>query len=56
MMQIENLLGVKHEFDIEGDRYILILGILMNFIDLRMNSGVKIEHRLFHNGMIFCND
>ena len=47
LMLIENLLKVKVEYDIGKDRYILILGILINFVDLHMKSGVKIEHKLF---------
>ena len=46
MMQMENQLEVKPEFDIEEDKYILILDILISIIGLRMKNGVIIEHKL----------
>ena len=46
MMQMENQSEVKHEFDIGGDKYILILDILISIIDLHMKNGVIIEHKL----------
>ena len=43
---MENQSEVKHEFDIGGDKYILILDILISIIDLHMKNGVIIEHKL----------
>ena len=47
LMLIEDLLEAKMEYDIGKGRYIPILDILMNFIDLHMKSGVKIEYNLW---------
>ena len=46
MMQMENQLEVRHEFDIEEGKYILILDILISIIGLRMKNGVIIGHKL----------
>jgi hypothetical protein len=43
---MENQLEVRHEFDIEEGKYILILDILISIIGLRMKNGVIIGHRL----------